>query len=247
MFKNITVAAVGVMFALSAVNAKAESWFQFEAGLGITSAEKAGDGMFYSSGFSHSTPNGSYGARVGMAFNAIPAQPRSFVPGLRFWLAYENWGKVRWSSINPQDAADFPGNSGGYNVTTKRCNDSNCGTFRRFDSTGGLQSLSLTAEAFWDLGNSWQIGLEAGPALYKSTWVSVATALSDGPFGPAGTQEVLTHAPRLQVGVLVGAFVSSGPFAVRMNYLHAPIGAWQGKNVPAGIKGEWMLSANYMW
>lgn len=30
-------------------------------------------------------------------------------------------------------------------------------------------------------------------------------------------------------------------------YLYAPIGAWQRKKVPAGIKGEWMLSMNYTW
>ncbi|WP_164853521.1 hypothetical protein [Paraburkholderia kirstenboschensis] len=28
-------------------------------------------------------------------------------------------------------------------------------------------------------------------------------------------------------------------------YLCAPIGAKEGKNVPAGIKGEWVLSINY--
>ncbi|CAB3742440.1 hypothetical protein LMG24238_06883 [Paraburkholderia sediminicola] len=149
--------------------------------------------------------------------------------------------------MNPQDEADFTtvGQQGGYNVATQSCVNGDCGTFRKFDSTGGIQALALTVEPYWDLGSGWQIGLEAGPALYRSTWTAVATAESDGRFGPAGTQETLTHPPKIQVGALVGAAVAKGPFSVRVNYLYAPIGSWAAKNVPAGIKGEWMLSLNY--
>ncbi|MFM0220027.1 hypothetical protein [Paraburkholderia caledonica] len=39
---------------------------------------------------------------------------------------------------------------------------------------------------------------------------SVAVAMSDGRFGPAGTQETLSHQPHVQVGVLVGPSVSKG-------------------------------------
>ncbi|SDR37773.1 hypothetical protein SAMN05443245_5264 [Paraburkholderia fungorum] len=232
----------------AAASAHAEqSWFGFEAGLGVTSATPVGDGVYFSKGFSHSTPNGSYGGRAGIVLNAIEAPPRSWKPGLRFHLTYSNFGKVKWSSMNPQDAADFSnvGQQGGYSVVTQSCVDNNCGDFRKFDSTGGMQAISLTFEPYWDLGSGWQIGVEAGPALYKSTWTAIATAQSDGIFGPAGTQETLTHPPRIQLGALFGASIAKGPFSVRANYLYAPIGAWQGKNVPAGIKGEFMLSANY--
>lgn len=238
--------AFAALIILSA-SAHAESWFQFEAGIGVTSATKVGDGMFYSNGFSHSTPNGSYGGRAGVQFNAIDAAPRSWTPGLRFHLTYSNFGKVRWSSINPQDQADFSsvGQQGGYSVITQTCVNNNCGDFRRFDSTGGLQSVSLTVEPYWDLGSGWQVGVEAGPALYRSSWTAVATALSNGRFGPAGTQEVLTHTPGIQMGALAGISVARGPFTARVNYLYAPIGEWSGKNIPAGVKGAWMLSINY--
>ncbi|MFM0270086.1 hypothetical protein PQQ59_05845 [Paraburkholderia aspalathi] len=180
-------------------------------------------------------------------FNAIEAAPRSWTPGLRFHLTYANFGKVKWSSMNPQDEGDFAGTGtqGGYNIVTQSCVADNCGTFRKFDSTGGIQALALTIEPYWDLGSGWQLGLEAGPALYRSTWTAVATAESNGRFGPSGSQETLTHPPKVQVGALVGAAVAKGPFSVRVNYLYAPIGSWAAKNVPAGIKGEWMLSANY--
>jgi hypothetical protein len=243
-------AAVAMSLGCAAASAHAEqSWFSFEAGLGLTSAKKVGDGIFYSKGFSHSTPNGSYGGRAGIVFNAVDAAPTSWTPGLRFHLTYANFGKVKWSSMNPQDQADFDGTGrqGGYNVKTLGCDDNNCGVFRKFDSTGGIQALALTVEPYWDLGSGWQIGAELGPALYRSTWVSVATAMSDGRFGPAGTQETLTHPPKIQIGALAGVAVGKGPFSVRVNYLYAPIGKWEGKNVPSGIKGEWMLSLNYTW
>jgi hypothetical protein len=231
----------------TATQARAESFFQLEAGLGVTSATKLGDGMYYSKGFAHDTPNGSYGGRAGIVLNALDARPRSFVPGLRLHLDYYNFGKIRWSSVDPQDAADFSGTGtpGGYNLATQACNDNNCGALRRFDSTGGIQAIALTAEPFWDVGSGWQFGLELGPALYRSTWTSVATAMSDGRFGPAGTEETLSHNPHLQVGALAGASVSRGPFAVRLDYLYAPAGQSTAKDVPAGVKGEWLLSLNY--
>lgn len=229
-----------------AAAAHAESLFDIEFGVGVTSATKVGDGVFYSKGFSHDTPNGSYGGRVGIILNAIDAQPRSLVPGLRMHLDYENFGKVRWSSINPQDASNFPDHNGGYNALTQSCIDNNCGTLRKFDSDGGIQAVSLTVEPFWDLGAGWQFGIEVGPALYRSTWTSVATALSDGPFGPAGTEETLTHVPSIHLGALGGVALSKGPYSARIQYIYAPAKfSDSGKDVPPGIKGMWMLSVNY--
>jgi len=239
---------IGAALAIAATSAQAESFFQIEAGLGVTSAQKVGDGIFYSKGFSHSTPNGSYGGRVGVVMNVIDAPVRSIVPGLRMHAGYYNFGKVNWSSMNPQDEADFTsvGQQGGYNVKTGTCVADNCGVFRKFDSTGGIQAIALTVEPFWNLGGAWTLGVEAGPALYRSTWTSVATAMADGRFGPAGTQETLTHAPRVQLGALAGVSLSRGPFSVRANYLYAPVAYKDdGKDVPAGIKGEFMLSVNY--
>ncbi|WP_157378782.1 hypothetical protein [Burkholderia ubonensis] len=249
MYAKLTALAAGTALVLSNAAHAQESFFQIEAGLGVTSAVKLGDGMYYSKGFSHDTPNGSYGVRAGIVLNAIEARPRAWTPGLRFHLDYYNFGKVRWSSVNPQDSADFSrvGQIGGYNTATLSCNDNNCGTFRRFDSVGSIQAIALTVEPYWNLGNGWQLGLEAGPALYRSMWTSIATTLSDGRFGPAGTRETLSHHPRVQAGVLVGVSVGKGAFSARLNYLNAPVGHSSDDNVPAGIKGEWMLSLNYTW
>lgn len=242
-------AVIAAALAVASIGAHAESFFQIEAGLGATSAQKVGDGIFYSKGFSHSTPNSSIGARVGVVMNVIDAPVRSIVPGLRIHAGYYNFGKVKWSSMNPQDEADFTqlGEKGGYSVKTGACVDNNCGVFRKFDSTGGIQAVALTVEPFWNIGGAWTFGIEAGPALYRSTWVSEATAMAGGSkFGPAGTVETLTHTPRVQLGAIAGVSLSRGPFSVRANYLYAPVAYKDdGKDVPAGIKGEFMLSLNY--
>lgn len=41
------------------------------------------------------------------------------------------------------------------------------------------------------------------------------------------------------------ASVSRGLFAVRLDYLYAPVGRSAAKDAPAGVKGEWLLSLNY--
>lgn len=241
-------AAIAVVLTLASVGAHAQTWFQFEAGLGITSAQKVGDGIFYSSGFSHSTPNGSWGGRAGVQLNVVPAVRNSFVPGVRFHVTGYDFGKVKWSSMNPQDEADFTsvGQQGGYSVKTGTCVDNNCGVMRRFDSTGGIVAVAATVEPYWRVGSGWEIGVQVGPALYRSTWTTVATAMSAGRFGPAGTQETLQHEPQVQLGALAGVSVGKGPFAVRVDYLYAPAGYKNdGKDVPPGIKGEFMLSLNY--
>ncbi|MGB8422162.1 hypothetical protein [Paraburkholderia sp.] len=245
-YSSAALAAVAALACASPVHA--ESWFAFEAGIGITSATKVGDGIYYSKGFSHDTPDGSYGGRVGILLNALSPQPRSFTPGLRIHLGYQNFGKVRWSSSNPQDEGDFTaaGQKGGYDPKTGSCIDDNCGVFRTFNSTGGIQSVALTLEPYWDVGSGWTVGIEAGPALYRSTWTSVAVATAPGKFGPAGTAETLSHVPSVRLGALAGVSVCDGAFCGRVNYLYAPATyGLTAKDVPAGIKGEWMLSINY--
>jgi len=248
MKQNITALAVGAALALASANSSAQSWFQFEAGLGVTSAQKVGDGIYYSRGFSHDTPNGSYGGRVGVVVNLVDAPARSFTPGVRLHVDYYNFGKVRWSSMNPQDEADFTsiGQQGGYNVKTGTCIDNNCGVFRKFDSTGGIQAIAFTVEPYWNVGGAWQLGIEGGPALFRSTWTSVATALSDGRFGPAGTQEALQHQPKIQLGAIAGVDLFRGPVGMQVAYLYAPAAYRRdSSDVPAGIKGELMLTLGY--
>lgn len=243
------VAAVAATVGCAAVSAKAESFFQIEAGIGMASFSSLPDGMYYQRGFSHHFDLHVPAGRIGIVMNAIDYRQGSVIPGLRIHADYMNFGSVHMTSDAAQDAEDFmsQGQTGGYDAATKGCYDNNCGAIRKFDSSGGLQLLAFTLEPYWQKG-AWTFGVEFGPTLFRSTWSSTATVVSDtSPWGPKGSVEVLQHQPHIQAGAIVGASVGYKAFSIRYNYVFCPIGNSTGKNVPAGFKGAHMLTANYTW
>jgi len=207
------------------------------------------DGMYFQRGFSHHFDLHVPAGRVGIVLNAVDYRQGSVIPGLRIHADYMNFGSTHMTSDAAQDAEDFTsqGRTGGYDATTKGCYDNNCGAIRRFDSTGGLQLVALTAEPFWQKG-PWTFGVEFGGTLFRSTWTSTATVVSDtSPWGPKGSVEVLQHQPHIQGGTIVGASVAYKAFSLRYNYVFCPIGKSTAKNVPAGFSGAHMLTVGYTW
>jgi hypothetical protein len=207
----------------------------------MSSAVKTGDGVWYWSSMQHHTPNNSLAGRAGIQLNLINAQPQSWIPGLRAHLTYGYFGHLRWSGVAGEDAP--PDHSYGFNAKTSACFNGNCGALREFDSTGDMMAVSLTLEPYWALGGGWTVGVEAGPALYRYTWTSYATALSNSGFGPAGTVQTFHHNPHWYVGALLGASVGKGPVMLRYNYLYSP-SRWE-DGVPSGVKGVHMVTLNY--
>ena len=231
-----------------AASAQAQDWFQLEAGIGMSSAVKTGDGIWYWSDMRHRTPNNSIAGRIGIQVNLIDARPHSWVPGLRSHLTFGYFGHLHWTSVAGEDAP--PDHSYGLDAQTGGCYNQNCGYQREFDSTGDMMAISLTLEPYWNLGNGWTVGVEAGPALYRYTWTSYATNLQNspghfGPYGTAGAVETFSHAPRWYPGALVGASVGYKNWSLRYNYLYSP-SKWE-DGVPSGVKGVHMLTANYTW
>lgn len=232
----------------TATQARAESFFQIEVGLGISSAVKTQNGVWYWSSMQHRTPNNSIAARAGIQANIIGAKPRSWIPGLRAHLTYGYFGHLNWTAIAGEDAP--AGHAYGYDAQTGGCYNQNCGYLRRFDSTGDMMALSLTLEPYWDLGNNWTVGIEAGPARYRYTWTSFATNLQNAPghFGPYsadGAVEEFHHNPHWYLGALVGLSVGKGPMSLRYNYLYSP-SKWE-DGVPSGVHGVHMLTLNYTY
>jgi hypothetical protein len=242
--------AVVAALAFASVGAHAESWFSFEAGVGASSYTRDGPGIYYSPGFKYSAPVNAFAFRVGVVSTVIDAKPRSFVPGLRIHADYLNFGGIKWSSDSPQDSSDFTdrGMVGGYDPKAKACINHTCGQMSDFESFGRIQAIALTLEPYWALKNGWTVGVEVGPALYRDTWVTSATVLTDGfKLGPPGTVHHLTTEPKLHMGTVVGASVSKGPFSVRYTYIFArpsQTGAqdWQSQS---GVTGAHMLTLNY--
>jgi hypothetical protein len=246
--------AVVAALAFASVGAHAESWFSIEAGFGVSSYTREGPGIYYSPGFKYSAPVNAFAFRVGVVSTVIDAKAMSFVPGLRIHADYLNFGGVNWSASSPQDASDFTmvGKVGGYDPKAKACINHTCGQMSDFESFGRIQAFALTLEPYWQLRNGWTVGVEAGPALYRDTWVTHATVTSNdgtGKLGPIGTVHNLTTEPKLHVGAVVGASVSKGPFSVRYTYIFARqsqtgVQDWQS---PSGVKGAHMLTLNYTY
>ena len=247
----IAALAAGAALTLSS-SARAESFFQIEAGVGMSSAVKGSDGLWYWQAATHSTPVNSVAGRAGIQFNI--SQPDKLMPGVRMHLTYNYFGHYSWHA-----SAGFDSNatkSFGYNSRTHSCYNNDCGQYRWFDSTGNLQFVALTVEPFWNLGDGWTFGVEVGPALYRASWNVVATAQTDGVFGPAGSQEFFHRSPSIQVGALGGLSLGKGPVMLRVEYLYAPISnaptgtssvAGSNQVVPAGIKGGVMATLNYTY
>jgi len=242
--------AIAAIFAASAINAHAESWFQFEAGAGMSTAIHGSDGLWYWQGAEHSTPLNSPAGRIGIQANI--SEPDHFVPGVRMHLTYNYFGHYSWHA-----SAGFDSDATkkfGYNSRTHSCYNNDCGQYRWFDSTGNMQFVALTLEPYWNIGNGWTVGIEAGPAFYISTWNVTATAQTDGVFGPAGSQEFFHRKPSIQLGALAGVSIGKGPVSLRVNYLYAPVSnahdgtssvAGPNQVVPSGIKGGVMATLNY--
>jgi hypothetical protein len=245
MKQYIAAAAAGMALVCSTV-AHAESWFDFEAGLGGSVAQKAGDGLWYWASMAHHTPNDSIAGRAGIQINLIDAKPRSWIPGLRAHLTYGYFGHLHWTSKAGEDAQ--PGDTMGFDPQTGGCYNNNCGAVREFDSTGDMMAVSLTLEPFWNLGSGWTVGVEGGPALYRYTWTSYATNLqnTDGVFGPgyslAGQVQTFHHNPHWYLGALVGASIGYKNISLRYNYLYSPT-QWE-DGVPSGVKGVHMVTIN---
>ncbi|EPS1221711.1 hypothetical protein ACVBR5_000942 [Burkholderia cenocepacia] len=247
MRKCLFAAAAALL--LTGSEARADSWFQFEAGIGASIYTKQGDGIYYNEGFDHHTQIVVPAFRAGIVLTPINAEPHSWRPGLRLHAAYLNLGKISWGSQSPQDATDFTdrGMRGGYDPATKGCIDNNCGQMSDFQSYGRIQALAFTVEPYWNLGTGWTVGIEAGPAFYRTTWMTHATVETPGwKLGPPGTVHMLSTRPTIHVGVLTGLSLSKGHFGVRYNYIFAPhpSGPADDDQVP-GVKGAHMVTVNY--
>jgi hypothetical protein len=230
----------------AAASAQAESWFQFEAGIGASRYSDE-DGLWVNKGLSHSSHLSAPAYRLGIQLNAIDYTPGSFVPGLAMHLAYLNFGRASIrSEAAPDKDATFNDTTGGYyNAQAHSCVGP-CGPTRNFVSGGTMQAVALTFEPFWTY-RDWRIGVEAGPALFRGTWDATATSPTDTPWGPAGSVETFHHMPKWEPGALVGVAVSYGAVSLRYNYIFAKTHSFSETDVPPGWSGAHMLTVGYQF
>ncbi len=231
--------AAGILLAAS-LTAHAESWFQFEGGIGVSHYNDE-DGLWINKGLPHDSHLTAPAYRAGIQINAIDYTPGSYVPGLAIHGLYLNFGR---DSIRSIAAPDGDGTPGSYNPIAHACNGP-CGPERDFVSGGTMQAVAITFEPYWTRGN-WRFGVEAGPALFRATWDASATAITTAPgYWPIGSVETFHHVPKWEAGALVGVGACYDAVCVRYNYIFAKTHTYTTTNVPPGFSGAHMLTVNY--
>jgi hypothetical protein len=230
----------------AAAGAHAESFFHAEAGLGATNFTAMGDGMYYQQGFSHHLKLRVPAGRIGVGLTALPYTRGSWLPGVDLNLSYMYFGTAKIQGDAVPDASDYTDGVGGYNPQKQACNGT-CGPMRYFDTGGSLQAIALTIEPYYEVGN-WRFSVEGGPAVFKGTWTSTMTVMSEtSPWGPRGSVETLAHDPKPQLTWVAGASVAYKKVTVRYTYISTPSKNVSNSNVPLGFRAAHMVTLGYRW
>jgi len=238
---SLFVAGLFIGMFIGMQSCQAETWFQFESGIGATYGEKS-DGRWYNGGLPNSTGTTAPSIRLGLQFNAL--EPDGWVPGVKLHLTYNWLGNYNWTALAAED--QDAGHTYGYNPSTRHCNNNNCGSERVFHTTGWTQDIALTVEPYWNIGNGWHVGMEVGPVVYISKMDSSATNLTESRFGAAGAVENFHHRQSPALGAMAGVSLGKGPLSLRYDYTYTPYHS-SGNYVPPAMNGYHRLTLNYVW
>lgn len=215
----------------AATQARAESWLQFEAGVGTSAYVRGGDGLWVQDGFQH---------KVDLTAPAIEAGITGDL------LQHEHWGlsyHVDWvwlATIHTQSMAT-PSDEN-YNLATKRCNGP-CWPLANYIGAGHDMGVMATIEPHYDVGG-WRLGVEAGPYLHKSTWsVDVAHWVSSPTATPINLHVENWH--RWTLGAVVGASIEHKRFALRYLYFMNGTPSSSANPYPPIWSGTHVLLATY--
>lgn len=194
----LVAATVGCILSTSA---HAQSWFQFESGIGGSAYSDGGDGYWYQEGFEHKLRLTAPAFEAGVTGDIYQAAHW----GVSYHLDWAWLGAIHTQSLaTPQDST--------YNLATKRCNGP-CGNIANFAGAGHEQGFLLTVEPHYDAGK-WRFGIEAGPFLHHASWSETVTGWSPSPTSPMRSNFTVNSTAGWRIGAVVGAEASRGPFSI---------------------------------
>jgi hypothetical protein len=188
----------------AASQARAESWFQFEAGIGGSAYQRAGDGLWVQNGFEHQLNLTAPAIEAGIAVNVAQWQR----VGITLHANYEWLATVHTQSMaTPSDA--------NYNVKTQSCNGP-CWPLADYMTSGHDYGFALMVEPHYDLGN-WRFGVAGGPYLHKSPFSVDVTNWVSSPTATPINLHVENNAG-WQLGYVIGANISYKNFGLAYRY-----------------------------
>lgn len=184
----------------AAATARAESFFQIEAGIGVGLARDMGDGVWQQ--------QGSPDNHVKLTFPAIEAGLTGTIYQIGRW-------DVRWHAdyayLGEQRASVMGVPDDAYNPHTHQDIATNMPPrYSPFNGHGHVQGVPLTLDVGYTY-SGWRLGVEAGAWVYWQTWHESLYALDN-------QWHDLSHKTVPQIGYVVGASIERGPLSLSYRY-----------------------------
>jgi len=186
-------AAVAITIGCAATSAHAESWFQFEAGIGVAKSADSGDNVWIQYAMPHKETLTTPAWMVG-----ITGQPLSH---LAYHVDFVDLGEVSSSS---QAVYDFDYDANTHKVLHFPAPVSS------LSGSGRTLGIALTLEPNYTWHDV-RFGIEGGPFIFRGTWnVSITN--------PDGSMKQLDHAPQVQIGYVAGASIGYKDISLSYRY-----------------------------
>lgn len=192
-------AAVACTLGCVAASARAESWFQFEAGIGAAHVSDMGDGTWIQQGARGNHENVNTPA-IMAGFTGPIIQRGNW--DARWHLGYTYIGTFSASVDGVPDDQ--------YDAKSHQIVHYQGERFSPFNGQGHVQGIPLTL----DLGytyRGWRLGAEAGAWAYWQTWHESLYNLDN-------QWQDLSHKTVMQIGYVVGASIGRGPLSLSYRY-----------------------------
>lgn len=203
-----------LLIALLPSIAQAESWFQFEAGLGVAKSIDMGDGIWIQKG----APNN----RERLTTPAFLAGFTGDITDHLAWHAdYVYFGTVS-ASVDGVPDDDYDPQTHRVTHVPPR--------YSPFNGQGHTQGVALTLEPYITYGG-WRFGVEAGAWLHWETWHESLYALDN-------QWHDLSHKTEMRVSFVGGASISRNDFSLSYRYYKS---AGDGNPYPGLVTGTHML------
>jgi len=169
------------------------SWFEYEAGAGLTSYETE-DGRWYQQRMQHDLTTIAPEYSVGVTGTIVSRGAW----GVDWHADYVNLGRAAASCQCTTSDADYAAHRRGAPTAY-------------FSGSGRAQGVVLTLEPYrWYRG--WRFGVEAGAYVYRATWQDSVTAWTDG------LPDMHMGVAKWNAAPVVGVSVGDGKWSV--NYRH---------------------------
>jgi hypothetical protein len=191
---------IAALMMAAATVSHAESWFEFEGGIGANRYGYQGDGTWYQQAAQHEISRNALAFSAGARFNLYQAENW----GVRAHVDYVNLGRAVTHCSCTSDA--------NYNFEAHAIVNK-AGPYWQFNGSGTQQGIALTIEPYLRY-QGWTFGVEGGLFPYRPDWNE--TVFIDG-------QQIGINTPhKVQFGKVVGASVERGNLGVSYRHYWLP-------------------------